>query len=190
MRRLTTLAAALLMAAPLFAADAPKTDKPQTQAAAPQDSPLVAAAKRASKKRTGKVMVITNETLAKNANFGITTTDTQPAITLPNPDAALIEMQNKAAQQGKTSQTARPSPAEEERQRRLAQRAGRAEDAGPYSDNPQGDEVTIAAAQNPTSATTQNPGTATTQTPSSGQTQTTLGTGQVQSPDQMQKKKP
>jgi len=187
MRRLTTLAAALLIAAPLLAADAPKTANP-TQTAVPQDSPLVAAAKRAAKHRTGKTMVITNETLAKNANAGITTTDSQPAITLPNPDAALIAMQNGT--KPKTTQPAgRPSPAEEERQRRAAQRAGRAEDAGPYSDNPHGDEVTIAAAQNPTSATTQNPTSTTTQNPGYGQTQNP-STGQTQTPEQMQQKKP
>ena len=186
MRRLTTLAAALLISAPLFAADAPKTDNTQTQAAAQQDSPLVAAAKRAAKKRTGKTMVITNATLAKNANAGITTTDSQPAITLPNPDAALIAMQQKAAEP-QSGQTARPSPLEAERQKRLAERAARGEDAGPYSDNPHGDEVAVAATQNPTSATTQNPSAGQTQTPGYGQTQP-MAQGQTQSPEQMQKK--
>ena len=82
MRRLTTLAAALLIAAPLIAADAPKTANPQTQTqtvGAPEDSPLVAAAKRAAKGRTGKAMVITNETLAKNANACAITGATQIA---------------------------------------------------------------------------------------------------------------
>lgn len=186
MRRLTTLAAALLMAAPLFAADAPKTVNPQTQAAAPQDSPLVAAAKRAAKKRTGKTTVITNETLARNANGAITTTESQPGINLPNPDAALIAMQNGTKPQTQTA--SRPSPAEEERQRRIAERASRAEDSGPYSDSPHGDEVTIAAAQNPSSSTTQNPTSSTgTQTPSYGQTQNPQ-TGQAQNPDSMHKK--
>lgn len=185
MRRLTTLAAALLMAAPLFAADAPKTVNPQTQAAAPQDSPLVAAAKRAAKKRTGKTIVITNETLARNANGGMTTTDSQPAITLPSPDAALVAMQNGTKPQTKSA--SRPSPAEEERQRRLAERAAHAEDSGPYSDSPHGDEVTIAQAQNPTSSTTQNPTSGTTTTPGYGQTQNPQ-TGQAQNPDSMHKK--
>jgi hypothetical protein len=188
MRRLTTLAAALLIAAPLFAADAPKTNNTQT-AVAPQDSPLVAAAKRAQKARTGKTTVITNETLVKTSSAGITTTDTQPAITLPSPDAALIAMQNGTRPQAKSTQSGRPSPAEEERQRRAAERAARAEDAGPYSDNPHGDEVTIATVQNPTSATTQNPTSSTTETPSSATTQNP-STGQAQTPDQMQHKKP
>jgi len=186
MRRLTTLAAALLIAAPLLAADAPKTANQQN--AAPEDSPLVAAAKRAAKHRTGKTMVITNATLVKNSNAGITTTDSQPAITLPSPDAALIAMQNGTRPQTKSTQ-GRPSPAEEERQRRAAQRAARAEDAGPYSDNPHGDEVTIAAAQNPTSATTQNPTSTTTQNPGYSQTQNP-SSGQAQTPEQMQQKKP
>jgi len=176
----------------LFAADAPKTANPQTQTqtvGAPEDSPLVAAAKRAAKGRTGKAMVITNETLAKNANAGITTTDSQPAITLPNPDAALIAMQNGAKPQAKSTQSARPSPAEEERQRRAAQRAAHAEDAGPYSDTPHVDEVTIAQAQNPTSTTTQNPTSTTTQNPGYGQTQNP-SSGQAQTPEQMQQKKP
>lgn len=193
MRRLTTLAAALLIAAPLLAADAPKTDNPQTQTAAgaPQDSPLVAAAKRAVKSRTGKTTVITNETLVKTAGAGITTTDSQPPITLPNPDAALISMQQKAAQpQARPGQpAARLSPAEADRQRQAAQRAGGAVDAGPYSDTPHLDELTIATTQNPTSATTQNPTAGTTQNPNYGQTQNPT-TGQTQNPDQMTQKKP
>lgn len=187
MRRLTTLAAALLMAAPLFAADAPKTDNPQTQPAATQDSPLVAAAKRAAKKRTGKTTVITNETLAKNANGGITTTDSQPAINLPSPDAALIAMQNGTKPQSQSGSTTRPSPADAERQRRAAERASRAEDAGPYSDTPHGDEVTIAQTANPSATTTQNPSSTNTQNPNYGQTQNPQ-TGQTQSPDSMHKK--
>ncbi len=172
MRRPTILAAALLIAAPLFAADAPKTQNPQTQTAAQEDSPLVAAAKAAAKSRKGKTtIVITNETLAKSANGGITTTESQPAITLPAPDAALLAMQQNASPQAKSAQPGRPSPAEAERQRRLAQRASRAEDAGPYSDTPYLDEATMAAAQNPTSGTTQNPTYGTTQNPSYGTTQ-------------------
>lgn len=193
MRRLTTVAAALLIAAPLFAADAPKTDKPKTQAqaqtaAAPEDSPLVAAAKRAIKSRTGKTIVITNDTLAKSANGTITTTDTQPTITLPSPDAALVAMQQKANQPQAAPATApRLSPAEEDRQRRAAARAARAEEAGPYSDAPHMDELSIASIQNPTSATTDNPTTGSTQNPSYGSTQNPT-TGQTQTPDQMHKK--
>jgi hypothetical protein len=189
MRRLTTLAAALLMSAPLIAADAPKTANPQPQAAAQEDSPLVAAAKRATKARTGKTTVITNETLAKNGNFGVTTTDSQPPITLPNPDATLIAMRNGTQPQAKSQPASRPSPAEEERQRRIAQRAGQAQDNGPYSDNPHGDEVSIAQAQNPTVATSQNPTSTTTQNPTSTNTQNP-SYGQTQTPDQMQTKKP
>jgi hypothetical protein len=188
MKRLTTLAAALLIAAPLVAADAPKTDNTQAQPAVAQDSPLVAAAKRASKKRTGKTTVITNETLAKNPNAGITTTETQPPITLPSPDAALIAMQQKANQpQAKPVTVAQPSPAEQDRARRAAARAGNAEDAGPYSENPYVDEVTVAKTQTPTSATTATPTTANTQNPSNGQSQNP-GQGQTQSPESMQKK--
>jgi hypothetical protein len=195
MRRLTTLAAALLLSAPLLAADAPKTDAPktdnaQTPAAAPADSPLVAAAKRAAKKRTGKTPVITNATLAKSSNVGITTTESQPAITLPVPDAALIAMREKANQpQAKTAPAPQLSPAELDRQRRAAARAANAEDAGPYSDTPHSDEVTVATPQNPSSATTQNPSNGNTQNPSAGQTQNPEA-GKTQSPDSMQKKKP
>ena len=192
MRRLTTVAAALLIAAPLLAAEAPKTDKPQTQApqqaAAQQDSPLVAAAKRAIRSRTGKTIVITNETLARSANGNITTTDTQPAITLPSPDAALVAMQQKAYQQQTTPAPApQLSPAEENRQRRMAARAAAGVDAGPYSDAPHMDELSIAQTQNPTSATTENPSSGTTQNPSYGSTQNPT-TGQTTSPDQMHKK--
>jgi len=189
MKRLTTLAAALLMAAPLVAAEAPKTDttQTQTQAAVPQDSPLVAAAKKAAKKRTGKVTVITNATLVRDNNSRITTTDAQPAINLPSPDAALIAMQQQASQpQAKGASTGRPSPAETERQRRAA----RAQDAGPYSETPYVDEVTIAKADNPTTGSTQNPTTGTAQQATPGQTQQSLPAGQTQSPESMQTKKP
>lgn len=197
MRRLTTLAAALLIAAPLFAADAHKTANTQTQTAAPEDSPLVAAAKRAAKGRTGKTIVITNETLARGLT-SITTTESQPPITLPTPDAALLEMQQKASQpQATYVQTPQLSPAEEERLRRVAARAANAENAGPYSDSPHLDELSIATAQNPTVATTQNPTSTTTQNPGYGQTQNpSYGQtqnptqGQTQTPDQMQQKKP
>ena len=158
MKRLTTLAAALLIAAPLLAADAPKTET--TQTAATQDSPLVAAAKKAARKRTGKIVVITNETLVKEGHANMTTTDSQPAITLPSPDAALIAMQQKAAeQQTDSAAAARPSPAEADRQRRANERASRAEEAGPYSETPYVDEMHIATAQQqqPTTATTQSP---------------------------------
>jgi hypothetical protein len=187
MKRLTTLAAALLIAAPLVAAEAPKTDTTQTQAMAPQDSPLVAAAKKAAKKRTGKVTVITNATLVKDNNSRITTTDSQPPITLPSPDAALIAMQQQASQpQTKPGSTGRPSPAETERQKRAAH----AQDSGPYSETPYVDEVTIAKAENPTTGSAQNPTNGTTQQPAAGQTQQNLPAGQAQSPDSMQPKKP
>ena len=191
MKRLTTLAAALLIAAPLVAAEAPKTDTTQTPAGAPQDSPLVAAAKKAAKKRTGKVTVITNATLVRDNNSRITTTDAQPAINLPSPDAALIAMQQQASQpQAKPGSTGRPSAAEAERQKRAAARAGGADDAGPYSETPYVDEVTIAHAQNPTTGSAQNPANGTTQQPATGQTQQSLPAGQAQSPDSMQPKKP
>ena len=190
MKRLTTLAAALLIAAPLVAAEAPKTDTTQTQAAAPQDSPLVAAAKKAAKKRTGKITVITNETLVRDNNSRLTTTDSQSAINLPSPDAALIAMQQKASQpQAKPGTVAQQSPAEADRQRRAAARAERAQDAGPYSDTPYVDEVTLAKTENPTVGTTQNPTAGSTQQPAAGHVEG-VSAGQTQSPDQMQTKKP
>ncbi len=177
MRPLTRLAAALLVAAPLFAAEAPKTDNTQTQAATQQDSPLVAAAKRAKRARTGKTIVITNATLAKSSGAGITTTDSQPEITLPDPDAALLAMEKASQPQAKPAQAGSPSPA-----------AARAEDSGPYSNNPQLYQLTVATTQNPSSASTQNPtSTSQAQNPSFGQTQNPTQ-GQTQSPDQMQKK--
>ncbi|HEX3581844.1 MAG TPA: hypothetical protein VH087_08775, partial [Thermoanaerobaculia bacterium] len=157
----------------------------QAQTAAPEDSPLVAAAKRAIRSRTGKTIVITNDTLARSANGSITTTDTQPTITLPSPDAALVAMEERANQpQASTPPAQRLSPAEEDRQRRAA---ARAEEAGPYSDAPHMDELSIAAIQNPGSATTENVSSTQTQNPSYGTTQNP-STGQTQSPDQMYKK--
>jgi hypothetical protein len=183
MKRLATLAAALLLAAPMLAADAAKTD---TQpAAAPQDSPLVAAAKKAAKNRTGKVTVITNATLVKeNGTSRITTTDTQTAITLPNPDAALLAMQEKPA--------VPPKPADYSVQRA---RAARADENGPYSETPLLDERTLATAQPQPVGTAQTVqtdqvGTAQTQQATSAPAQTGQqpSTAQSASPDSMTKK--
>src|SRR6266550_5576172 len=125
MKRLITLTAVFVLAAPLFA------DNTQTAAATP-DSPLVAAAKKAAKKRTGKVTVITNETLVKQAGTSrLTTTESQPAITLPSPDAALIAMQEKA-NQPQAKPAAPPKPADNQPQRVRAT----AEENGPYSETP------------------------------------------------------
>lgn len=187
MKRLATFAAALLLAAPMLAADAPKTD-PQP-AAAPQDSPLVAAAKKAAKKRTGKVTVITNATLVKeNETSRLTTTDTQSAITLPSPDAALLAMQAKA-NQPQAMPVATPQPATNQVQRA---RAARAEENGPYSETPLLDERTLATAQTQPVGTvqTEQVGTAQTQQTTSAQAQTGQqpSTAQSASPDSMTKK--
>jgi hypothetical protein len=187
MKRLATLAAALLLAAPMLAADAPKTD-PQP-AAAPQDSPLVAAAKKAAKKRTGKVTVITNATLVKeNEKSRLTTTDSQTAITLPSPDAALLAMQAKA-NQPQAKPAASPQPAAYQAQ---SARAARAEDNGPYSETPQLDERTLATAQTQQVGTvqTEEVGTAQTQQATTAQAQTGQQptTAQSTSPDSMTKK--
>lgn len=187
MKRLATLAAALLLAAPMLAADAPKTD-PQP-AAAPQDSPLVAAAKKAAKKRTGKVTVITNATLVKeNEMSRLTTTDSQSAITLPSPDAALLEMQAKA-NQPQAKPAVAPRPANNDVQRA---RAARADENGPYSETPQLDERTLSTAQTQPVGTahTEQVGTAQTQQASSAQAQTGQQptTAQSASPDSMTKK--
>jgi hypothetical protein len=187
MKRLATLAAALLLAAPMLAADASKTD---TQpAAAPQDSPLVAAAKKAARNRTGKVTVITNATLVKeNGMSRITTTDTQTPIMLPNPDAALLAMQEKA-NQPQAKPAVPPKPADYSVQRA---RAERADESGPYSETPLLDERTLATAQSRPVGTVQTDqvGAAQTQQATSAPAQTGQqpGTAQSASPDSMTKK--
>lgn len=187
MKRLATLAAALLFAAPMLAADAPKTD---TQpAVAPQDSPLVAAAKKAAKNRTGKVTVITNATLVKeNGTSRITTTDSQTAINLPSPDAALLAMQAKANQpQARPAVPSRPAYNDVQRAR-----AARADESGPYSETPLLDERTLSTAQTQSVGTvqTEQVGSAQTQQPAASQAQTGQQptTAQAASPDSMTKK--
>ena len=187
MKPLATLAAALLLAAPMFAADAPKTD-PQP-AAAPQDSPLVAAAKKAAKTRTGKVTVITNATLVReNGTSRLTTTDSQSAINLPSPDAALLAMQAKA-NQPQAKPGAPSTPANNDVQRA---RAARADESGPYSDTPLLDERTLTSVQTQPvgSVQTETIGTAQTQQTTAAQAQTGQqpSTAQSSSPDSMTKK--
>ena len=187
MKRLATLAAALLLAAPMLAADAPKTD-PQP-AAVPQDSPLVAAAKKAAKKRTGKVTVITNATLVKeNEMTRLTTTDSQTAITLPSPDAALLAMQAKA-NQPQAKPVVPSTPVNNDAQRA---RAARADENGPYSETPYLDERTLTTVQTQEvgSVQTEQVGTAQTQQPTTAQAQTGQqpSTAQSTSPDSMTKK--
>ena len=159
MKRIITLTAAIVVAAPLiiFADETPKKssesaktvstttapNQPAMQAGAPvADSPLVAAAKRT--KRTGKkVTLITNETLSKEATSTahITTTTTPRDVVMPEPSQESLDAERKA-------ETAKAVKAAEERRatektkrdtaydKKIEQAAARHDDEGPYGDDP------------------------------------------------------
>ena len=164
MKRIITLTAAIVVAAPLilFADETPKKssesaktvstttvsttpapNQPAMQAGTPvADSPLVAAAKRT--KRSGKkVTLITNETLSKEATSTahITTTTTPRDVVMPEPSQESLDAERKA-------ETAKAVKAAEERRatektkrdtaydKKIEQAAARHDDEGPYGDDP------------------------------------------------------
>jgi len=137
-RAITSTLTLALLALPLFAEEAKKSETPKTettQAAAapaqpaPVDSPLVAAAKRANRlgKKPSSKIVITNETLkSAGGNAHVTTSEVQPAIKLPPPAAPTSEMlanADAAARRKAAQETAAKTKADQEkRQGRVATR--------------------------------------------------------------------
>jgi hypothetical protein len=124
----------ILAATPLFAADPPKKEQPAPQPAVIIDSPLVAAAKKTPKPKKTTI-VITNETLSKSgsSNAHITTTSKVIGGELPAPPPAPATVV-PADPNLRVVQTPKASP--EEAKKRLAEAAARAEEDGPYSDDP------------------------------------------------------
>lgn len=128
-----------------------KTAVAQTTAAVPkpaaaEDSPLVAAAKRARRGKTTNKVVITNETLAQsNGTAHITTTEKQPPLPPVGPgtytsEAQLIENRAKEekARQASAAAEAEKRQKAAEAQEKHAKRAAAAEDG---YDGGQGDDA-------------------------------------------------
>lgn len=168
MKRVLILSAVALLALPVAAATEKSATKSETKPAAkaatnspaaaapptaelsttpqPGDSPLVAAAKRASIKRQqkGKGQVITNETLksASTAGAHITTTNAQqpvsaPAPAIPGHESAEVAFNRARAEERKRAaeEAEAKKKAETARLERLARAAGRAEEEG-FLDDP------------------------------------------------------
>jgi len=120
----------LFAALPLAADDAAKKETAQPVV----DSPLVAAAKRSSKAKKPAI-VITNETLAKSGGNAHITTANKSIAELPNlpappPSVASLPVDPnlKVVQQ--------PKAVPHEAKKRLDEAMARAEEDGPYGDDP------------------------------------------------------
>ena len=142
MKRLTMLAVSFAVL-PLFAQE--EAQKPAATAPQPvvqEESPLVAAARRAN--RLGKKPrspVITNDTLVK-ANAGtsrITTTDTQPPIKLnlsvkPQPTPEMVAAEKAKWERDKAALTEKAKQAEEAKNRRRLSIAAERAEEGMYGE--------------------------------------------------------
>jgi|GEM_PF-2398286 len=155
MKRIVTfVAAAFVVAAPLFAeeqkpaAEKPKA-KPATTQAAPAataapmaDSPMVAAAK-ATKKSGKKIIVITNDNLTKEGtgNAHITTTKESRDIIVPPEDPIYVEARKaearaKAQKEHDDREAAKKAKATAAADQKVRNVSGRQELDGPYGDDP------------------------------------------------------
>jgi hypothetical protein len=130
MKRLVPALLLMLAALPLAADDAAKKEPASTEPAV-VDSPLVAAAKRSAKMKKPTI-VITNETIAKSgANAHITTTSKSIAeLPAPPPVSTVIPTDPNLRVVDKTK------PVPHEARKRLEEAAARAEEDGPYGDDP------------------------------------------------------
>jgi hypothetical protein len=134
MKRIATIILTLALAAPALLAEEP----------AAQDSPLVAAAKRANRKGKKPTNVITNETLKKSGGSAhVTSAEKQAPLKMPAPDPVLRptpEMIHHAkidAERKKEEETAAAKKkAEEQRKAKIASAAERAEEEYPDDDDP------------------------------------------------------
>lgn len=131
MKRLIPAVLLMLAALPLAADDAAKKETAATNEPAVVDSPLVAAAKRSAKMKKPTI-VITNETIANSgANAHITTTAKSIAeLPTPPPASTVIPTDPNLRVVEKTK------PVPHEARKRLQDAAARAEEDGPYGDDP------------------------------------------------------
>ncbi len=145
-RAMTSMLTLALLALPVLAEEPKKTETPA------QDSPLVAASKRAN--RLGKkkpANVITNETVKKSGATAHVTTTTNPA-KLPAPPPAKPAETVHAAKVTEQPKPAATTPedkkkTEEERQRRLAMAAEAVEEEHPDDVDPAQAEKELRDAQ-------------------------------------------
>jgi len=119
----------LAVTLPVFGADQVTTLNQQTQPAVQQDSPLVAAAKRANRLGKKPSMVITNENLVHmNDGRGFTTTTGQQPVTAPKgASAGAMEVQATAAAAKAREDTARAATQQKRSQDARAEKAGQAQ---------------------------------------------------------------
>ena len=149
MKRTATIILTLALAAPALYAEEP----------AAQDSPLVAAAKRANRKGKKPTNVITNETLKKSGGSAhVTTTTKQAPLKMPAPDPVvrptpeMTHYMQVDAERKKQEETAvAKKKAQEERKTKIAAAAERAEEEHPDDDDPADAERALGDAhgQNP-----------------------------------------
>lgn len=136
MNRALTSALTALLALPIVAGEPKKTEAarpPQTATAAatqpaPEDSPLVAASKRANRlgRKPKSKVVITNETLKQSgAGAHVTTAETQPRINIPPPPAPTPEMEaaKRTADERKAAAETAALKEKKEAERRVKQSA-------------------------------------------------------------------
>jgi hypothetical protein len=132
MNRVLTSTLAALLALPLIADEPKKTETakpPQAATAAqpaPEDSPLVAASKRANRlgRKPKSKIVITNETLKQSgAGAHVTTSEVQPGINIPppppppRPTPEMVAAKRTAEQQKVAAQVAAAKEQKEAEQR-------------------------------------------------------------------------
>ena len=113
-RAMTSMLTLALLALPVLAEEAKKTETPA------QDSPLVAAAKRANRLGKKPTNVITNETVKKSGNTGHVTTTTNPQGNLPAPLPKEDTHAPKVTEAKKAEAPADAKKKAEERQAKLA----------------------------------------------------------------------
>jgi len=146
-RALTSALALALLAFPLAADDAKKTEpKAAAPQPAPEDSPLVAASKRMNRlgRKPKSKIVITNETLKQSGEGAhVTTSEQQPAIKMPAPSPAtkptpeMVAAKRTAEQkQAAARQTAAEQQAEQQKRERVAMAAEAAEEEYPDDVDP------------------------------------------------------
>ena len=137
MKRALTIVLALGFGAAAFGDEA----KPAAQQQPQQDSPMVAAAKRANRKGRKPTNVITNETLSKSgANAHVTTTATQKPFVPPKPYVAprptpeMIAQQARDAEKRRTAADIAAQAKAEEQRKQAAEAAAAASEEGVYDD--------------------------------------------------------
>ena len=141
MKRVLTIAAAVLLTLPVLAEETKKEKKAEPQAKPAVDSPLVAAAKRTNR-GAKKRIVITNDDV-RTARGHITTTNTNRPVHVPEPlpTPEMVAAENaakaKVVAAEKAAKADEKKKAEEAKLRRAAEMA----EAGEYRPGSDAEEV-------------------------------------------------